>query len=346
MGCWQSKQDLKQEEEGRPLSKDSLKVPKENGFNERKGSKQEDESSDKEIAKCQYSHDSTNSNGGVEKKRSFINRISNFRKSKRTSVVQTVDKSFSISFSKQREDATESTAEEVESWASPNNGFENMMSSKSGRQIFSTFLKKEFSSENLSFWTACEELRKVQDENLLKEKVEEMFTTYLEASSPQEVSLDFKVREKVLELRDYPSETMFDEAQSKIYTLMHRDSFPRFLTSCFYKDLLDSDLTDSKSRDNSIKKMDSRTEEEESAVKPNTIVIVATMAEKSDSDQNSFIQSNFSVEDKPSDETEDNSKVPIPQDPRVIRELSKDSPNSFRTVTLDTEYDKLLHLLQ
>ena len=188
MGCWQSKQDLKQEEEGRPLSKDSLKVPKENGFNERKGSKQEDESSDKEIAKRQYSHDSTNSNGGVEKKRSFINRISNFRKSKRTSVVQTVDKSFSISCSKPKEDATESRAEEVESWASPNNGFENMMSSKSGRQIFSTFLKKEFSSENLSFWTACEELRKVQDENLLKEKVEEMFTTYLEASSPQEVS--------------------------------------------------------------------------------------------------------------------------------------------------------------
>ena len=74
-----------------------------------------------------------------------------------------------------------------------------------------------------------------------KEKVEEMFTTYLEASSPQEVfsitysknlhftqvSLDFKVREKVLELRDYPSESMFNEAQSKIYTLMHRDSFPR-----------------------------------------------------------------------------------------------------------------------
>ena len=235
--------EKKEEEEGRPLSKDSLKLPKENGFNKSKGLKQEDESFDKEIAKCQCSNDSTNSNGGVEKKRSFINRISNFRKSKRTSVVQTVDKSFSISFSKQREDATESTAEEVESWASPNNGFENMMSSKSGRQIFSIFLKKEFSSENLSFWTACEELQKVQDEKFFKEKVEEMFTTYLEASSPQEVfliadskyqpftqvSLDFKVREKVLELRDFPSETMFNEAQSKIYTLMHRDSFPRYI---------------------------------------------------------------------------------------------------------------------
>ena len=172
-------------------------MPNENSLNERKGSNQEDESFEKEIAKCQYSNDSTDSNGGAEKKRSFINRISNFRKSKRTSVVQTVDKSFSISCSKPKEDSTESTAEEVESWASPNNGFENMMSSKSGRQIFSTFLKKEFSSENLLFWTACEELRKVLDENLFKEKVEEMFTTYLEASSPQEVFFNFNSNDKL-----------------------------------------------------------------------------------------------------------------------------------------------------
>ena len=181
-------QDEKEkEEEGRPLLKDSLILPKENSFNKSKSLKQDDESSEKEIAKRQYSNDSTNSNGGVEKKRSFINRISNFRKSKRTSVVQTVDKSFSSSCSKPKEEATKATAEEVESWASLNNGFENMMSSKSGRQIFSIFLKKEFSSENLSFWTACEELQKVQDKNFFKEKVEEMFTTYLEASSPQEV---------------------------------------------------------------------------------------------------------------------------------------------------------------
>jgi len=34
------------------------------------------------------------------------------------------------------------------------------------------------------------------------------------------------------------SETIFDEAQSKIYSLMKRDSFPRFLASDFYKDLM------------------------------------------------------------------------------------------------------------
>ena len=110
----------------------------------------------------------------------------------------------------------------------------------------------------------------------------------------------------------------------------HTFLISRFLSSSFYKDLLPSDLTDSKSREDSIKKLDSSIEEEESTVKPD--LIVATMADGSVPDRTSFIQSNAPVEDKPTD------------DARVVRELSKDSPNSFRTV--DTEYDKLLHLLE
>lgn len=35
-----------------------------------------------------------------------------------------------------------------------------------------------------------------------------------------------------------PSVHTFDEAQTQIYTLMHRDSYPRFLNSDKYKKLL------------------------------------------------------------------------------------------------------------
>eukprot|EP00091_Calanus_sinicus_P017466 TRINITY_DN3775_c0_g1_i2.p2 TRINITY_DN3775_c0_g1~~TRINITY_DN3775_c0_g1_i2.p2 ORF type:complete len:150 (+),score=44.40 TRINITY_DN3775_c0_g1_i2:576-1025(+) len=137
-----------------------------------------------------------------------------------------------------------------------------MMASSQGREIFLKFLKKEFSSENLCFWTACENLRKIKDEKLFKEQCEEMFTTYLDDSSPQEVSLDFKVKEKVMEQRGEPTETIFDEAQSKIYTLMHRDSFPRFLTSSFYKGLLNEDQPDSKERNEKMIQQDSKMEDE------------------------------------------------------------------------------------
>ena len=35
-----------------------------------------------------------------------------------------------------------------------------------------------------------------------------------------------------------PSQTTFDDAQLQIYTLMHRDSYPRFISSAQYKELI------------------------------------------------------------------------------------------------------------
>jgi len=130
------------------------------------------------------------------------------------------------------------TLDDIEAWASPSNGFECLMSTPFGRRRFSEYLEREFSSENLLFWSACESLRNIKDQKLLLAKVEEIFTTYLDVASTHEVSLDFKVKEKVMKQREAPTENIFDEAQSKIYTLMHRDSFPRFLTSSFYQELL------------------------------------------------------------------------------------------------------------
>ena len=40
-----------------------------------------------------------------------------------------------------------------------------------------------------------------------------------------------------------PSQRTFDDAQLQIYTLMHRDSYPRFVSSQQYKDLLQASLT-------------------------------------------------------------------------------------------------------
>lgn len=56
-------------------------------------------------------------------------------------------------------------------------------------------------------------------------------------SLPQ-VSLDSRVREGINQTLAEPSNLMYEEAQFQIYTLMHRDSFPRFLNSSVYRDLL------------------------------------------------------------------------------------------------------------
>lgn len=55
-----------------------------------------------------------------------------------------------------------------------------------------------------------------------------------------QVSLDSRVREIINKNMMNPSKDTFAEAQLQIYTLMHRDSYPRFVNSTNYKQLLES----------------------------------------------------------------------------------------------------------
>lgn len=52
-----------------------------------------------------------------------------------------------------------------------------------------------------------------------------------------QVSLDSQVREIVNRNMVQPTPHTFDEAQLQIYTLMHRDSYPRFVNSEIYRRL-------------------------------------------------------------------------------------------------------------
>uniref|UniRef100_A0A1A8APK5 Regulator of G-protein signaling 20 n=1 Tax=Nothobranchius furzeri TaxID=105023 RepID=A0A1A8APK5_NOTFU len=55
-----------------------------------------------------------------------------------------------------------------------------------------------------------------------------------------EVSLDSRVREVINRNMLEPTSRTFDDAQQQIYTLMQRDSYPRFINSSAYTDLLKS----------------------------------------------------------------------------------------------------------
>lgn len=53
-----------------------------------------------------------------------------------------------------------------------------------------------------------------------------------------QVSLDSRVRETINRNMQEPNLHTFDDAQLQIYTLMQRDSYPRYLNSLAYKNLL------------------------------------------------------------------------------------------------------------
>lgn len=125
--------------------------------------------------------------------------------------------------------------EELVSWA---RSFEMMMRSSEGRELFREFLRSEYSEENLLFWLACEDLKKETVPAVVDEKARIIYEDYVSILSPKEVSLDSRVREGINMTLNEPSNLMYEEAQLQIYTLMHRDSFPRFLNSSVYRDLL------------------------------------------------------------------------------------------------------------
>ncbi|XP_042657206.1 regulator of G-protein signaling 19 isoform X1 [Tyto alba] len=129
------------------------------------------------------------------------------------------------------------TLEEVRGWAQ---SFDKLMKSPAGRNVFREFLRTEYSEENMLFWLACEELKNECNKHTIDEKARMIYEDYISILSPKEVSLDSRVREVINRKMQEPSSHTFDDAQLQIYTLMHRDSYPRFLNSAIYKSLLQS----------------------------------------------------------------------------------------------------------
>ncbi|XP_008278522.1 regulator of G-protein signaling 5 [Stegastes partitus] len=107
---------------------------------------------------------------------------------------------------------------------------ETLLNNKTGLQVFRGFLRSEFSEENLEFWLACQDYR-FSPSNLQKTKASSIFSQFINPDAPQEVNLDAETREALLSVEDSLCADTFNKAQQRIYNLMAKDSFPRFLRS-------------------------------------------------------------------------------------------------------------------
>ncbi|RZF44878.1 hypothetical protein LSTR_LSTR004503 [Laodelphax striatellus] len=138
--------------------------------------------------------------------------------------------------------------EEIRCWGK---SFDKLMRSSAGRKVFRDFLRCEYSEENILFWLACEDLKKETNPDVVEEKARFIYEDYISILSPKEVSLDSRVRDQVNKNMVSPTPHTFDEAQLQIYTLMHRDSYPRFINSTAYKQLAQLTSSDDNSAANS-----------------------------------------------------------------------------------------------
>ncbi|KAF7222264.1 regulator of G-protein signaling 20 isoform X2 [Nothobranchius furzeri] len=135
------------------------------------------------------------------------------------------------------EECPKPTLEDVCSWGQ---SFDKLMSCPGGRNSFRQFLCTEFSEENMLFWLACQEFCNETNKSVIEEKARVIYEDYISILSPKEVSLDSRVREAINRNMLEPTSHTFDDAQLQIYTLMQRDSYPRYLNSPAYKNLLNT----------------------------------------------------------------------------------------------------------
>ncbi|XP_057696196.1 regulator of G-protein signaling 4-like [Corythoichthys intestinalis] len=140
---------------------------------------------------------------------------------------------------KQREEKNEYAAKrmptpaEVEKWKE---SFSSLMNCEIGRSVFTSFLSSEFSQENMDFWIACEDFKNTATCKLEK-KAKLIYQQYVAIDSPNEVNLDAVTKKETMQNILSVSRSCFDEAQKRIYLLMEKDSYRRFLNSKLIYDL-------------------------------------------------------------------------------------------------------------
>uniref|UniRef100_A0A182VX77 RGS domain-containing protein n=1 Tax=Anopheles minimus TaxID=112268 RepID=A0A182VX77_9DIPT len=120
----------------------------------------------------------------------------------------------------------------VASWGT---SFEKLLEDAGGLHTFSEFLKKEFSAENIYFWTACERYRQLTDREERAREAQAIFARHLESGCSDPVNVDSIARNIALENLPQAETTLFAAAQKQIFNLMKFDSYQRFIKSDMYR---------------------------------------------------------------------------------------------------------------
>ncbi|XP_040263302.1 regulator of G-protein signaling 4 [Bufo bufo] len=127
------------------------------------------------------------------------------------------------------------TQEEIKKWAE---SLENLINNECGIVAFRSFLQSEYSEENLDFWLACENYKKTKSTAKLSSKGQKIYEDFISVEAPREVNLDSATREETIKSILHPTYSTFEQAQHKIFILMEKDSYRRFLKSHCYLDIV------------------------------------------------------------------------------------------------------------
>ena len=106
---------------------------------------------------------------------------------------------------------------------------------------FGDFLKKEFSFENLDFYSTVEEFKKLPPNSPeFKQKAKSIYNKFIDTESfwGTTVCISGTIVEQIKSKLENPPQDIFDSAQAAVWKLMKQDSFSRFRFSQFFLKML------------------------------------------------------------------------------------------------------------
>uniref|UniRef100_UPI0037E7B75C regulator of G-protein signaling 8-like n=1 Tax=Semicossyphus pulcher TaxID=241346 RepID=UPI0037E7B75C len=116
---------------------------------------------------------------------------------------------------------------------------DQLLDCKTGQLAFEDFLRTEYSEENLLFWVACEEYKKITSEAEMEVAAKRIYTEFVQVDALRQINIDCVTRGEISDNLSQPGLNCFDRAQRQIYALMENDCYPRFLKSEIYQALLE-----------------------------------------------------------------------------------------------------------
>ncbi|KAJ8390437.1 hypothetical protein AAFF_G00103720 [Aldrovandia affinis] len=75
---------------------------------------------------------------------------------------------------------------------------DKVLMSSYGLAAFHSFLRSEFSEENIEFWMACEDLKKTKSPVKKAAKSKRIYENFIQPEAPQEVNIDYFTKDATL----------------------------------------------------------------------------------------------------------------------------------------------------
>ena len=128
--------------------------------------------------------------------------------------------------------------------------FEHVLYDPVNLKYFKDFCVSEMSTENLLFWLEVEDYKDIKEAaiNMRLFTARKIARKYIDASATQQLGIEDRYKTAIMEGLKLPEPPphLFTEAQQQIFVSMKTDSFPRFLESQMYKELIAIKLEDRK----------------------------------------------------------------------------------------------------